>query len=73
MEWTIREPTFGITCTVSSRNSSTTGTYSVGTGGVVTNASVSGSSPCGSFTGTLEGSTERIENGSGARLTVTLI
>jgi len=72
VEWNIREPTFGFTCTVSRTNSSTIGTYAL-TSGVVTRASVSGSSPCGSFTGTLEGSTERIENGSGARLTVTLI
>jgi len=71
-EWTIREPTFGATCTVRRESSSTIGTYAV-SAGVVTTASVSGTSPCGSFSGTLEGSTERVENGSGARLTIRLI
>jgi len=71
-EWTVREPTFGVTCTVRRESSSTAGTYALSSG-VVTSASVSGVSPCGSFSGTLEGITERVENGSGARLTVRLI
>ena len=71
-EFTIREPTFGITCTVRRETSSTIGTYTLSSG-TVTRADVSGSSPCGSFTGTLSGSTTAVDNGSGTRLTVTLI
>jgi len=71
-EWTVREPTFGITCTVPRATSSTIGTYTV-SGGTITRADVSGESPCGSFTGRLEGSTTNVTNGAGARITVTLI
>jgi len=71
-ELTFREPTFGTTCTIRREQSSTILTYALSSG-VVTTAAVSGSSPCGSFTLTLEGSTERVENGSGARLTIRLI
>jgi hypothetical protein len=71
-EWTIREPTFNIMCTVRAAESSTIGTYTVSSG-TVTTADVSGTSPCGSFTGRLEGSTTNVTEGGGARLTVTLI
>jgi len=71
-EWTFREPTFGITCTVPRATSSMISSYTISSGGV-TRADVSGSSPCGSFTGTLEGSTTNVTNGAGARLTVRLI
>ena len=69
-EWTIREPVFGITCTV--RNATSTGTYTVSSG-TVTAAAVSGTSRCGEFSGSLRGSTTNVTNGSGARITVTLI
>jgi predicted hotdog family 3-hydroxylacyl-ACP dehydratase len=74
-EWTVREPVFGITCTVRRESSSTTGTYTVGAGRAITRADVSGTSPCGSFTGRLRGSTTNVENqtGTGTRITVTLI
>ncbi|MFL5817225.1 MAG: hypothetical protein ACJ76L_06445 [Conexibacter sp.] len=68
--WSIREPTFGITCRV--ENASLTNTYRL-SGGVVTEYSVSGTAPCGSFSGTFSGSTTNIENRSGSRITVTLI
>jgi len=71
-EWTIREPTFGITCTVSRANSSVIGTYTI-SGGTITRADVSGESPCGSFTGRLAGSTTNVTAAGGARITVTLI
>jgi len=71
-EWSAREPTFGITCTVPRATSSVIGTYTI-SGGTVTRADVSGSSPCGSFTGSLAGSTTNVTNGAGARITVTLI
>jgi len=71
-EWNIREPTFGAICTARREASETSGTEA-DSSGVVTSASMSGVSPCGSFSGTLEGLTERIENGSGARITITLI
>jgi len=71
-EWTVREPTFGVTCTVRRESSSTIGTYNL-SAGTVTSAVVSGESPCGSFTGRLEGSETNVENGRGARITVRLI
>ena len=71
-EWTIREPTFGVTCTIRRETSSMTITYAV-SGGTVTSAAVSGSSPCGSFTGALSGTETNVTNGSGARISVTLI
>ena len=71
-EWTVREPTFGITCTVRRETSSTIGTYTFSSG-TLTRAETSGESPCGSFTGRLSGSTTNITNGAGARLTLRLI
>jgi len=70
--WTIREPTFGITCTVRAEASSTIGTYTL-SAGTVTRADVSGTSRCGSFEGTLSGSTTNIEDRNRARLTIRLI
>ena len=71
-EWTVREPTFGITCTVPRATSSTIGTYTLSSG-TITTAEVTGESPCGSFTGRLRGSTTNVTNGAGARITVRLI
>jgi len=71
-EWTVREP-FGITCTVRRESSSTIGTYRVGAGRAISEASVSGESRCGEFIGRLSGTTTNVTNGAGARITVTLI
>ena len=71
-EWSIREPVFGVTCTVRRESSSVIGTYTISSG-TVTRAEVSGSSPCSSFTGTLSGSTTNVTEGRGARITVRLI
>jgi hypothetical protein len=72
MEWTLREPTFGITCTVRAAESSTILTYAISSG-TVTSSAISGSSPCGSFTGVQEGSTTNVTEGGGARITIRLI
>jgi hypothetical protein len=72
VEFTIREPTFGITCTVARATSSTIGTATVSSG-TITRADVSGTSRCGSFEGTLSGSETNATNGAGARVTLTLI
>jgi len=71
-EWTIREPTFGVTCTVRRESSSMIVSYTL-SGGTITSAALSGESPCGGFTGRTEGSTTNVTNGAGARITVTLI
>jgi len=73
VEFTFRESIFGFTCTVRRETSSTIGTYGVGAGGTITRADVSGTSPCGSFTGSLSGTETNVTNGSSARITVTLI
>jgi len=72
VEWSIREPTFGITCTVRAAESSVIGTYAL-SAGVVTSAEVSGENRCGEFTGRLSGSTTNVDNRAGARLTIRLI
>jgi hypothetical protein len=66
----MREPTFGVTCLARGP-----GTISFGqaAGGVIVQATAGGTTPCGSFSGTLGGSTTNVDNGSGARVTVTLI
>jgi hypothetical protein len=71
-EWTIREPTFGITCTVRRETSSTIASYVI-TRGVVTRADVSGTSDCSGIGGTLSGGTTAVDNGTGTRITLTLI
>jgi len=71
-EWTTREPTFGITCTVRAAESSTIGTFTLSSG-IVTRLEASGESRCGEFSGRLSGSTTNVENRSGARLTIRLI
>jgi hypothetical protein len=71
-EWTVREPTFGITCTVRAAESSTILAFTLSSGTVI-RADFSGTSPCGSFTGVLEGSTTNVTEGGGARITITLI
>jgi hypothetical protein len=71
-EWRVREPTFGITCTVRAAESSTIFT-AVLSSGTVTSVSVSGSSNCEGLEGSLEGATTNADNGAGARITITLI
>ncbi|HKG40215.1 MAG TPA: hypothetical protein VKB25_14590 [Conexibacter sp.] len=74
VEYSIREPLFGITCSVRKENSSTIGTYTI-SGGTVTRAEPSGTSPCASFTGTLSGAETNVTatlTGT-TRITVTLI
>jgi len=72
-EWTLREPTFGIACTVRSESSSTILTYSVSSG-TFANVGVSGESPCsGTTILTLEGTTTNVTNGAGGRVTIRLI
>jgi len=71
-EWTTREPSFGITCTVRAEQSSTIATYSLSSG-TVTSAAASGESRCGEFTDRLGGSTTNVGERGGARLTVRLI
>jgi len=71
-EWSIREPVFGVTCTVRRESSSVIGTYTISSG-TVTRAEVSGTSPCSGFSGTLSGSTTNVTEGRGARITVRLI
>jgi len=73
-EFTIREPIFGVTCTVRRETSRTIGTYTI-SGGVTTSARVSGTSPCGSFTGTLSGLETNVTTTltGTTRITVTLI
>ncbi len=70
LEWTVREPS-GITCTVTGATAA--GTFAVSSG-TVTRAAISGTSRCGGFfTGSLGGEETNATNGSGVRLTVTLI
>jgi len=72
-EWTIREPTFGVTCTVPASESTTIGEYRLSSGTVVEVNVNGGNWRCGSFAGTLTGTTTNADNRSGARLTVRLI
>jgi hypothetical protein len=73
IEWTVREPTFGITCTVRRETTSLIGTFTLSSG-TVTRADVSGSTRCGEFEGTLSGGeTNALDRTGGVRLTVTLI
>ena len=75
-EWRVREPTFGVICTVSRTESGNTiGTYTREAGGAITRADVSSEgSRCGGIAGELTGSTTNVTNGAGtARITVTLI
>ena len=65
----IREPTFGITCLA---RGTAIGTYALSSG-TLTTASLSGSIPCGEFTGGISGSTTNVDNSAGARVTITLI
>lgn len=55
----IREPTFGITClTTSTASSPVTGRWNLSSGSV-TSVTLGGSIPCGSFTGSLGGTSSR--------------
>ena len=71
-EWRVREPTFGVTCTVAAASSSVLATFSLTTGTIV-RADVSGSNLCGSISATLSGSTINVDNNAGTRVTITLI
>jgi len=71
--WRIREPTFGVTCLARSTTTEpSTGGYTL-TNGVITSTTVGGTIRCGSFTGTLSGSSSRTEEAGGRPITVTLI
>jgi hypothetical protein len=70
----IREPTFGITClSRSTTEAPGTITFSREAGGATTTAVAGGTIPCESFSGTLGGTSSSLDNGSGTRVTVTLI
>lgn len=75
-EWTLREPTFGLTCTIRREHSSTIYRQELNRGVVVV-ISVSGTgSPCegsASVTVFLEGGTNFVEEGGRAELTIRLI
>jgi len=71
-EWTLREPTFGITCTVRREASSLTINYPL-SGGVVTSSILSGRGNCGGIEGEVSGTTTNITDGTGARITIRLI
>jgi len=70
-EWTIREP-FGITCGMARESTSTIATYAL-TIGIVSSAALSGEGTCGGLVMAFSGSTTNVVDGSGTRLTVTLI
>ena len=71
-EWTLREPTFGVTCTI--RRESFVGILTLTlTGGAVHRADISGTFPCSGFTIAMSGATTVVSNGAGASITVTLI
>jgi len=74
VEYTIREPIFGVTCTVRRETSSTIGSFTI-SGGTITRSDTSGSSPCGSFTGTLSGGETNVTTTltGTTRITITLI
>ena len=71
-EWRIREPTFGITCTIDGATSAMGFARTI-MAGVLTRLDVSGTCDCDGISGTFSGSTTSIDNGAGARLTLTLI
>jgi len=73
-EFTIREPLFGIICTVRRETSSTIGTYTI-SGGVTTRAAVSGTSSCEGIEGSLSGSETNVTTTltGTTRITITLI
>ena len=73
-EWTIREPTFGITCIVRREASSLIATFTVGAG-ILTRATLSGSSNCSGFTATISGeeSNVLVLLPGGGWITITLI
>jgi len=74
VEFTIREPVFGITCTVRRETSSTIGTYTISSG-IVTRAAPSGTSRCSEFEATLAGSETNVTTTltGTTRITITLI
>ena len=66
----LREPTFGVICTIPA--SAIRRTFTV-VSGVITRVDLSGSYLCDGLTGMMSGSTTNVTNGSGARITLTLI
>ncbi|MFL5817249.1 MAG: hypothetical protein ACJ76L_06565 [Conexibacter sp.] len=66
----VREPTFGVTCQASAASATVTFRLS---SGVLTEATVSGTTSCAPSSGTLSGTTTNVDNRAGARITVTLI
>ena len=71
LEWTLREPVFGITCTIRREAGTITITLTISSG-VLTTASISGTCRCDPYSASISGSTTNVAV-SGARLTVTLI
>lgn len=67
----VREPTFGITCLA--RGNASIDFVRDTTSGATTEVALSGTTPCSGIAGTLSGRTTNVDNGSGARITVTLI
>jgi len=72
VELTVREPVFGVTCTVR-REAGTIIIIYTYINGVLIRIDVIATIPCGSFTGGLSGSTNNVTSGSGTRITTTLI
>jgi hypothetical protein len=66
----IREPVFGVTCLARSNLGVT---FNREASGAVTSVAASGTSSCEGIEGRLEGTTTNVDNGSGTRVTVTLI
>jgi hypothetical protein len=70
----IREPSFGVTCLArSTAEAPGTATFNREAGGVLTSMTVGGAIPCSSFSGSFSGTSSSFDNGSGTRITVTLI
>jgi hypothetical protein len=72
LSFRLREPTFGVTCQVTGATVAVTFTRTTSTGATAS-VSVSGTAPCSGIGGTLSGTTTNVDNGAGARITVTLI
>ena len=74
LEWAIREPTFGIICTVRRSESGTTGvTYAVSSGTITSTTVSSEGTRCEGVAGTFSGTTTNVTTPGGARGTITLI
>ena len=74
VEWRIREPTFGIICTVRRTESGNTiGTYTISSGTVTAAAVSTEGSRCEGVPGTLSGTTTNVTNPGGGAITIRLI